>query len=240
MICRLIPSTELLNEFEYEYNTEIDNLERAYKQKEEIAGDDIDSRTNAAEWLHTEQRSITKPTKRFWNLLKEKEEDIAKRLRTKIVEETNECHKLEYLGLYRKTVEELRELYCSEGYHNDSLDPNALSVNWSGQDFIKALINETSVENNVTPENVKKIDNLKDLISLYKKDGYHKKGADIDFPNREKAKIEKELFIQNPNYLDIVELINRHVNAKEIKDKPKRKNIVKCNWSDNNEGNYCK
>ena len=224
MICRLIPSTELLNEFEYEYNTEIDNLERAYKQKEEIAGDDIDSRTNAAEWLHTEQRSITKPTKRFWNLLKEKEEDIAKRLRTKIVEETNECHKLEYLGLYRKTVEELRELYCSEGYHNDSLDPNALSVNWSGQDFIKALINETSVENNVTPENVKKIDNLKDLISLYKKDGYHKKGADIDFPNREKAKIEKELFIQNPNYLDIVELINRHVNAKAIKDKPKRKN----------------
>ena len=221
MICRLIPSKELLNRFTDEYNLEVNNLSLEYKEMVKQADLDIDELTDAAEWYHNRMRSITKPTERFWNYLEKEEAKIADLIRRKIIEEADKSHKLDS-SLYSKSIEELKELYCRKGYHKDTVDAASVCKNWDGQQLINAIMDEADVENDVREEKVGNIQKLNDLITLYKKQGYHKEGADIDFPDRERARVENELFIKNPEYIDLVSIIERHENATSVNEQPKR------------------
>lgn len=222
MICRLIPSKELLDHFKDEYDNEAKALLCEYERRKKAANNDIDELTNIAEWYHNSSRSLVKPKKRFWNLLEEKEDKIAESVRRHILEEADESHKLDSLNLYDKSFDELKNLYCRKGYHKDTVDPALISEHWSEQEIINALMEEAEVENDITVEKVNKITKLNDVIELYKKTGYHQEGADIDFPDREKLRIENELFINNPEYIDLVSIINQHEQAPSKNNQPKR------------------
>ena len=224
MICRLIPSEELLIHLKNEYDKEANVLTSEYEKRKTEAAVDIKKLANAAEWYHNSMRALIKPKERFWRLLEEKEEKIAEKVRERIVIEADNSHRLESLDLYNKSIGELKALYCRKGYHDESINAFVACEHWSEQDVINALMEEADVENDITVDKVKKIEKLKDLIKLYKKNGYHKEGADIEFANHEKTKVEEELFVNNPEYIDLDLIIDRHEKAKLKKERPQKWN----------------
>ena len=222
MICRLIPSQELLNKFRHEYNDEVGSLLHEYEKRKNEANNDVDELTDAAEWYLNKSRELAKPTERFWALLEEKEAKVAESVRNRIIAESDKSHRLESLNLYNKSLDELKDLYCSEGFHKGTINAVKACEHWSEQQIINALMEEASVENDVTVEKLNKLTKLTDLIALYKKPGYHKEGADLELPDREKAQVENELFVSNPEYIDLVSIIKKHENATSKEDLPKK------------------
>lgn len=225
MICRLIPSSALLSRFENEYANEVDRLKQEYEQKRIIYKDDIDKLTDEVERIFKDQRALIKPTNRFWNLLKSEEAKIADDLRKRIVSEAASCHRLESLNLYDMSHEQLIDLYCKDGYHRQSITASmarAECENLLEQEIIYKIMEEASVENDVSAEKVNKVETLKDVVVLYKNDGYHSDDADLSYPDREKTRVENELFEINPEYIDLFDLVSRHEKAASKKERPQK------------------
>lgn len=230
MICRLIPSKKLMQRFEKEYKKELISLEEKYNSLKEQAGTDINELASAYEWLHKKQRGVEKPTKRFWNALEEEEKRIANNIRDRIASEVAPSHVLGN-NLFEMSLQELKDLYCTAGYHKEGIDPVAVSASWNEQQIVNALVEETSVENDACRDKLDNVKKLKDLVALYRKDGYHLEGADIEWPIRERAKVEKEYFEENPAYIDLADIMNRHENATAEIDRPRR-------WNENDKACY--
>ena len=226
MICRLIPSPALIKKYENEYKTEVEALDLQYEEEKNDLGKDIQKLADAEERWLTKRKAITKPAMRFWIDLEQEEGKVADIIRHRILDETDKCHRLESMDLYNKSVDELKTIYCTKGYHAESVDNPSIRCEQlqTGQSIINAIIEETSVENDVTETKVNKIKKLNDLITLYKKEGYHRLGADIEYPDREKERVERDLFSKNPDYIDLSDMLVRHQNATAERNKTKRLN----------------
>lgn len=221
MICRLIPSDELLLRFENEYIAEAERLNLEHEKMKTAAGGNIDKITEAAEWIHTRMRARVKPHDKFWNLLEQEEGALAEYIIRLLIGEASDCHKLERMNLYGMTIGELKELYCREGYHRGTVNAVAVCENWNEQETINALLEETAVENDVTYNKLKGL-KLPTLIELYKRDGYHSLSSDPGVPDMKKADIEKRLFVYNPEYIDLDAILVRHYNSSSWKARPKK------------------
>lgn len=236
MICRLIPSKKLMQQYEEAYKSELAKLEEEYQKSKELSDGDINALADAYEWLHTHQRALKKPAERFWNALEEEEGKLTTSLRERIANEVDQSHVLGN-NLFSMTLQELKDLYCTDGYHKDGIDPIAVSENWDEQRTVNALVEEASVENDACLEKLNNV-KLKDLIKLYRKEGYHRDGADTEWPSQEKTKIEGAFFEENPSYIDLTDIISRHEKAPLESDRPQRwdSNDKACYLEDGNTG----
>ena len=215
MICQYVPAKEKMCMYKDAYESELAELQVLFKQREAVAGKDIEKLAAARAENLKEKRAIPNAEARFWLALQQEKEKIRENLRTRILKEAIAEHRLENLRLFDQDFNQLCEIYKKEGYHKPGCDVEAYLSSHPDIDA-EAIINlieeEADVENDICFEKINGL-NEKRLWDLYAKEGYHSANISVEALKQESAqRIMDEFFEQNSAYLDLEKI------SKDLKD----------------------
>lgn len=220
MICQFIPRKEKLFNYKVSYESRLEELNLIFKQREAEAGNDIEKLVTAREKNLMEKRNLPNENIRFWAALRLEREEVCRKLRERILIEANCEHHLENLNLFDRTLEELQEIYKTDGYHTPGVNVEAYfhsHQNMDEQTLINLIEEQVSVEHDVCLEKLRPLSEMQ-LWEIYKKDGYHFK--DIDVTKLKKAideRILNEFFEYNDEYIGLEKIMQD--NQEEILQK---------------------
>lgn len=184
--------------------------EEAQKLFEE-AGAIIKGIAAAEERNLKEERAIKSAAERFWDAYKKAQGEIRTELCEWILAEAEDSHRLADMDLFSMDLEQLRELYLTDGYHVKnslaykelSADDDAWKRKYDEQRIVNLIEKETAVEHDICKAKLKDL-KLPKLWELYAKPGYHDPNVDVEkLREKRDGELRSEFFVINTDYIDL-------------------------------------
>lgn len=211
MMCKEIPNPAKMEIFKEEYDLEHKRHEEEAKKRIEEAGTIIEKIAAAEERNLKEERAIKTGAVRFWDAYLKAQGEIRAEVCERILAEAESSHRLADMDLFAMDLEELRELYLTEGYHAKespaykelSAEDDAWKRKYDEQRIVNLIEKEAAVEHDICRAKLKDL-KLPKLWELYAKPGYHDPAVNVTaLREKRDGELRSEFFIINPEYLDL-------------------------------------